>query len=106
MDTSGDLVAEDEEYQSARAIIKHLQSETKDIDAELSDSDRADLFAFQNLIQHALEPATLYTLWCEAESFNGHTQVLLLLCTLHPQQCYQQPAMLLQHKCVLHNVTC
>lgn len=70
-------MAEDEAYQSARAIIQHLQQQTKDIDAELSDSDRADLIAFQTLVQNALEPVTQYTLWCEAESFNKHTQVLL-----------------------------
>ena len=75
VDTSGDFMAEDEEYQSARAIIKHLQNQTQDIDAELSDSDRADLTAFHTLIQTALEPATSYTMWCEAESFNKYTQV-------------------------------
>ena len=77
VDTSGEIVAEDEAYQSARAIIQHLQQQTKDIDAELSDFDRADLIAFQTLVQNALEPATQYTLWCEAESFSKHTQVLL-----------------------------
>ncbi|DBA69239.1 hypothetical protein WJX79_004648 [Trebouxia sp. C0005] len=75
VDTSGEVVAEDEAYQSARAIIQHLKQHTKDIDAELSDSDRADLIAFRTLVQNALEPATQYTLWCEAESFSKHTQV-------------------------------
>ena len=91
VDTSGEIVAEDEAYQSARAIIQHLQQQTKDIDAELSDSDRADLIAFQTLVQNALEPATQYTLWCEAESFSKHTQVLLhcgilfsILCSIYP----------------------
>ncbi len=68
-------MSEDDEFQSARVIIKHLQGQTQDLDAELSVSDRADLTAFQTLIQTALEPATLYTLWVEAESFNKHTQV-------------------------------
>ena len=75
MDTSGELVAEDDEFRSARAIVQHLQSHSRDIDTELSDSDRADLTAFQTLVQSALEPATLYTLWGEPESFNRHTQV-------------------------------
>ena len=75
MDSSGELIAEDEEFRSAQAIVQHLQSQSRDIDAELSDSDRADLTAFQTLVQSALEPATLYTLWGESESFNRHTQV-------------------------------
>ncbi len=75
-------MAEDEAYQSARVIIQHLQQQLKDIDADLSDSDRADLIAFRTLVQNALEPATQYTLWCEAESFSKHTQVLLHCCNL------------------------
>ena len=75
VDTGGDLLAENEEFLSARAIISHLQGHTKDLDAELSVSERADLVAFKTLIQTSIEPATLYTLWCENESFNKHTQV-------------------------------
>ena len=77
METSGELLADENEFRSAQTILQHLQSQAQDIDAELSDSDRADLTAFQTLVQSALEPATLYTLWGESESFNRHTQVIV-----------------------------
>lgn len=73
--TSNDIIAENEEFQSARACIQHLQSNCQDLDGQLSSSEKADLVAFSSLIQNSLEPATLYSTWCESESFNQHTQV-------------------------------
>lgn len=75
LDTSGELISESEEYQSARVIIDHLKQHVKDLDGHLSQSDRADLTAFCTLVQTCLEPASLYTMWLEAESYSTHTQV-------------------------------
>lgn len=55
--------------------MHHLQVNAKDIDRQLSGSEMADLTAFSSLIQNDLEPATLYTTWCETESFSKHAQV-------------------------------
>lgn len=35
---------------------------------------QAELLAFAALVEAKLEPATLYTTWCEAESYNRHTR--------------------------------
>ena len=83
MDTSGDLISGNEEYRSARAIIQHLKETVKDLDSDLSQSDRADLTAFRTLVQTVLEPATLCTTWLEAESYSNYTQVTSAFCTPH-----------------------
>lgn len=70
-----DIIAETEEFQSARSCIQHLQNNLHDLDRELSTSDKADLAAFSSLIQNTLEPATLYTTWCESLSFSDRAQV-------------------------------
>ena len=76
VDISGEIVSGDEEYRSARAIIQHLKESVKDLDADLSQSDRADLTAFRSLVQTVLEPATLCTMWLEVESYSTYTQVV------------------------------
>lgn len=62
-------------FGAARAIIAHLKAHGSDIDAGLPDEQRAELLAFTALCQTQLEPATLFTTWCEPESFNKYTQV-------------------------------
>ena len=76
VDTSGELLSENNEYRSARVIIDHLKENIKDLDADLSHSDRAQLTAFRTLVQTVLEPASLCTTWLEAESYSTYTQVL------------------------------
>lgn len=73
--SNNDIIAEPEEFQSARSCIQHLQSNFRDLDRDLSSSEKADLTAFSSLAQNTLEPATLYTTWCENVSFSNHTQV-------------------------------
>lgn len=78
LDTSGELISENDDYQSARVIIDHLKKHIKDLDGHLSQSDLADLTAFRTLVQTCLEPASLCTMWLEAESYSKHTQVTYL----------------------------
>lgn len=61
-------------------IIDHLKANIKDLDADLSHSDRADLTAYRTLVQTILEPASLCTMWLEAESYSTYTQVLRQQC--------------------------
>lgn len=75
LDTNGELISENDDYQSARVILDHLKMHVKDLDGHLSQSERADLTAFRTLVQTCLEPASLCTMWLEAESYSKHTQV-------------------------------
>ncbi|CAL8472174.1 g11716 [Coccomyxa elongata] len=63
-----------DEFASARAIISYLRSHGSDLDAHLTTVQQAELLAFAALVEAKLEPATLYTTWCEAESYNRHTR--------------------------------
>ena len=76
LDTSGELISENDEYRSAQVIIDHLKAHVKDLDGELSQSDQADLTAFRTLVQTVLEPASLCTMWLETESYSSYTQVI------------------------------
>ena len=76
LDVGGELRSEDDEYRSARGIIDYLKAHVKDLDAGLSQSDRADLTAFRSLVQTVLEPASLCTMWLETESYSTYTQVM------------------------------
>ena len=76
LDTSGELISENDEYGSARVIIDHLKAHVKNLDGDLSQSDQADLTAFRTLVQTVLEPASLCTMWLEAESYSTYTQVI------------------------------
>ncbi|KAL3141776.1 hypothetical protein ABBQ32_004451 [Trebouxia sp. C0010 RCD-2024] len=74
LDVSGELISSDNEDKAARLIIDHLKGNVKDIDANLSQSDRADLTAYRTLVQTILEPASLCTMWLEADSYSTYTQ--------------------------------
>ena len=63
------------EFDSARAIVEHLRNSRQDLDAGLSPAQKAEAAAFAALVEAKLEPAVLWTTWCEAESFSKHTQV-------------------------------
>lgn len=63
------------EFDSARAIVEHLRHSRQDLDAGLSPAQKAEAAAFAALVEAKLEPAVLWTTWCEAESFSKHTQV-------------------------------
>jgi len=43
------------------------------LDAHLSDSDRADAYAYSCLIKHSLEPAVTYTLWMDEPNYTTVT---------------------------------
>ena len=63
------------EFESARAIVEHLRHSRQDLDAGLSPAQKAEAAAFAALVEAKLEPAVLWTTWCESESFSKHTQV-------------------------------
>ena len=47
----------------------------RDLDAELSNSQRSELLAFSALVETRLEAATVYTTWVEPHSFSTFTRV-------------------------------
>ena len=47
----------------------------RDLDADLSDGQRAELLAFTALAEGQLEAATVYTTWVEPHSFSEYTRV-------------------------------
>ena len=55
--------------------MAHLQHAHQDLDKELSPSERATCRAFAALVQLALEPASDYALWCDAEAPRQQTWV-------------------------------
>ena len=56
-------------------VAKHCQ--VRDLDADLSDGQRAELLAFTALAEGHLEAATVYTTWAEPHSFSEYTRVRL-----------------------------
>lgn len=62
-------------FGTARALLAHLKATGVDIDAALPNELRGVLLAFTALLQTKLEPATLFTTWCEQRSFEDYTQV-------------------------------
>jgi Outer mitochondrial membrane transport complex protein len=63
------------DFEAAKAIIAHLQATTVDLDAALTPAQRAELVAFHSLLTEKLEPATVFTTWCEDHSFKQFTSV-------------------------------
>ena len=47
----------------------------RDLDADLSDSQRSELLAFSALAEGKLEAGTVYSTWVEQHSFSNFTQV-------------------------------
>ena len=64
-----------DDYDVARSLIAYLKQSGQDLDASLTPEQRAQLLAYTALIQAKLEPASVYTTWCERESYSLHTQV-------------------------------
>jgi Outer mitochondrial membrane transport complex protein len=79
-------------FGAARAIFSHLKARGADIDAGLPDELKAELLAFTALCQTQLEPASLFTTWCEPESFQNYTQVGTSVLPLDPLCCHQLAA--------------
>lgn len=52
-----------------------LQSHVKDLDASLSQSQKAELVAFTALIEHKLDVAVEYNIWWEKHGFAEYTKV-------------------------------
>lgn len=65
------------ESDAARSLFAELARRGADLDAKLDAQQRAQIIAFSALVERCLEPATLYTTWCESESFSKHTRVRL-----------------------------
>ena len=49
--------------------------QVRDLDAELSDAQRAEALAFAALAAGPLEAATVFTTWAEPHSYSAHTRV-------------------------------
>ena len=60
--------------------MEALKGQKVDLDSRLSGAQRAQAEAFAALMQYRLEPASLYTTWCEWESFSKHVRVSLGWC--------------------------
>ena len=58
-----------------RSLIEALKGQKVDLDSRLSEAQRAQCLAFAALMQCRLEPASLYTTWCEWESFSKYVRV-------------------------------
>uniref|UniRef100_A0A7S3R2Q8 Metaxin n=1 Tax=Dunaliella tertiolecta TaxID=3047 RepID=A0A7S3R2Q8_DUNTE len=62
------------DFASARNAIQLAKSSMKDLDISLSPSQRAVQLAFASLIQHRLEVATEYSIWCEKHGYREYTK--------------------------------
>ncbi|KAK9824042.1 hypothetical protein WJX72_007256 [[Myrmecia] bisecta] len=73
---SGDLMGGTghSEFDIAAEVVHQLQERLTDLDTRLSAAQRAELLAFTALIQQKLQLATVYTTWCETQSFTQYTR--------------------------------
>ena len=60
------------EFDCVRAMHESLKSTNLDVDAHLDQSQLAMAKAVTMMIEQDLEPATLYTAWCENEGFKQY----------------------------------
>lgn len=60
------------EFDCVRAMHGSLKSSSLDVDAHLNPSQLAMAKAVTMMIEQDLEPATLYTAWCENEGFKQY----------------------------------
>lgn len=72
------------EFETARHLIDTLKADTIDLDSKLTRQQQAQCAAFSALISLSLEPASIYTSWCEQESFSKYMRVSKHSCTGKP----------------------
>lgn len=63
------------EFETSQHLIDCLKAEGNDLDSKLSRIQQGQAVAFAALMRSQLEPATIYTSWCESESFSKHMRV-------------------------------
>lgn len=63
------------DFEVTKQLIDWLKANEADLDAKLSKQQQAQAAAFTALIRNQLEPASIYTSWCESESFSKHMRV-------------------------------
>jgi hypothetical protein len=80
LDTSEDLVGADagappaDDLAAAKAQLAYLRRTAVDLDRWLSASQRAEALAFAALIETKLQPALVYSTWCEPAAYAAHTR--------------------------------
>ncbi|PRW33295.1 metaxin 1 [Chlorella sorokiniana] len=84
LDTSADLVGADAaaahlplplaELAAARTMIDYLKHKVVNLDRGLSTAQRAEAAAFTALVEARLQPALVYSSWCEGEAYAAHTR--------------------------------
>ena len=72
----GDIIGKASgEFETTRQILEWLRSNGADLDKKLSNAQQAQAAGFAAYIRTHLEPASIYTSWCESESFSKHMRV-------------------------------
>ncbi|PSC73709.1 metaxin-1 isoform X2 [Micractinium conductrix] len=85
LDTSADLVGAHAavsgsappplaEFAAARQLIDYLKRKVVDLDRGLTASQRAEAAAYAALVEAKLQPALVFTTWCEAGPYGAHTR--------------------------------
>lgn len=67
-----------DEFAAARAVMAYLRKHAN-LDAGLSAQQRAELLAFATLVETKLQPAILYSTWCEPAAYSQYTRVGVVL---------------------------
>ncbi|GAB4823781.1 hypothetical protein N2152v2_010827 [Parachlorella kessleri] len=63
-----------DEFAAARTVIDYLRKRVN-LDVGLTGQQRAELLAFATLVETKLEPAILYSTWCETGAYSQYTRV-------------------------------
>lgn len=58
-----------DDFASTKDILQFIQAKVKNLDEHLAPSQKAQLYAFTNLVETKLNPATMYSMWCENAGF-------------------------------------
>ncbi len=67
--------AEGSEFAAARTCIDLARTTVKDLDAQLTTAQRAEVLAFASLLEQRLDTATEYSMWAEPSGYKAHVQV-------------------------------
>jgi hypothetical protein len=65
----------DTDFASAREAIAFAKRSIKDLDASLSQAQKAELVAFTALIEHKLDVAVEYNIWWEKHGYSEYAKV-------------------------------
>lgn len=62
------------DFDTARFLLRHLCNNVVNLDEELAADVEPDVLAWTSLIETQLEPVTIFTTWCEDQSYSKFTQ--------------------------------